>query len=61
MALANAAPTPVALITTTKGQTFSINYEPDNARVRMDITVNNNMWLGIGFGSVMKNTDMLVL
>ena len=27
----------------------------------MDITVNNNMWLGIGFGNQMKNTDMLVL
>lgn len=48
------------VVTTSSGNEFSLSYDEARRKVKLEATVSKNMYLGIGFGTSMKDVDMVI-
>ena len=46
-------------VMTSFGNGFKMIYDPASAKVKMTVAVKSGTWLGVGFGTGMRNTAMI--
>ena len=47
-------------IKTDTGQEFKISYDKDREMMKFEAKVGKEGWFGIGFGTIMRNSDMII-
>jgi hypothetical protein len=45
--------------TVANGPSFEVTYDQTKSKLKFAVTVPNNMWLGLAYGSGMSNVDMV--